>query len=119
MAEKEYIEREAALRAILGEPPDAHYPSWYAGTIEKIPAADVVPRTEVEELQDLLDAAIAGQKTLQRALADARSEAVWLLKSDGSGVCGRCGQHQKNVWDQNSYQPFCGKCGARMTGVDE
>lgn len=42
MNEKEYIERNAALNAILGEPPDAHYPSWYAGKIEEIPAADVV-----------------------------------------------------------------------------
>lgn len=42
MDKKEYIERGAALNAIMGEPPDAHYPSWYAGTIEKIPASDVV-----------------------------------------------------------------------------
>lgn len=37
MVEKEYIERDAAIREILGEPPDAHYPSWYAGKIEEIP----------------------------------------------------------------------------------
>lgn len=42
MAEKEYIERDVALNAIMCEPPDAHYPSWYAGKIEEIPAADVV-----------------------------------------------------------------------------
>lgn len=39
---KEYIDREAALRAILGQPPDAHYPGWYADSIKEIPAADVV-----------------------------------------------------------------------------
>lgn len=38
----EYIEREAAIRKINGEFPDAHYPSWYAALIEEIPAADVV-----------------------------------------------------------------------------
>ena len=42
MADKEYIERNAALNAILGAPPDVHYPSWYAGKIEEISAADVV-----------------------------------------------------------------------------
>lgn len=39
--DEEYIDREAALRAILGQPPDAHYPGWYADSIKGIPAADV------------------------------------------------------------------------------
>lgn len=39
----EYIEKQAALDAILREPPDAHYPSWYAAKIKVLPAADVVP----------------------------------------------------------------------------
>ena len=39
----EYIEKQAALDAILREPPDAHYPSWYAERIKALPAADVVP----------------------------------------------------------------------------
>lgn len=38
-----YIEREAALHAILGEPTESHYPSWYAERIKALPAADVVP----------------------------------------------------------------------------
>ena len=42
MAEKEYIERGAAMDAILKQPPDAHYPEWYARDIREIPAADVV-----------------------------------------------------------------------------
>lgn len=37
----EYIEREAAIEAIMSEPPDAHYPQWYAEKIKSIPAADV------------------------------------------------------------------------------
>ena len=41
--DKKYIDRDAALRAILGQPPDAHYPGWYADSIKEIPAADVVP----------------------------------------------------------------------------
>lgn len=39
----EFVSRETVLRDILCEPPDAHYPSWYAEKIAKIPAADVVP----------------------------------------------------------------------------
>lgn len=39
----EYIKREAAIEEIIGEPPYAHYPSWYAEKIKAIPAADVTP----------------------------------------------------------------------------
>ena len=39
----EYMEREAAIEAIMCEPPDAHYPQWYADKIKSIPAADVAP----------------------------------------------------------------------------
>ena len=39
----EYIEREAAYKTIMGEPPDAHYPQWYADKILSIPVADVAP----------------------------------------------------------------------------
>lgn len=41
---KEYIEREAAIEAIMSEPPDAHYPQWYVDKIKSIPAADVARR---------------------------------------------------------------------------
>ena len=40
---KEYIEREAAIEAIMSDPPDAHYPQWYVDKIKSIPAADVAP----------------------------------------------------------------------------
>ena len=39
----EYIEQEAAIESIMSEPPDAHYPHWYADKIKAIPAADVAP----------------------------------------------------------------------------
>lgn len=39
---KEYIEREAAIDAIMSDPPDAHYPSWYIDRIKTLSAADVV-----------------------------------------------------------------------------
>ena len=39
----EYIKREAAIEAIMSDPPDAHYPQWYVDKIKSIPAADVAP----------------------------------------------------------------------------
>ena len=39
----EYIARESAIEAIMSDPPDAHYQSWYAEKINEIPAADVEP----------------------------------------------------------------------------
>ena len=39
----ECIEREAAIATIISDPPDAHYPQWYADKINAIPAADVAP----------------------------------------------------------------------------
>ena len=39
----EYIDREAAIEVIMSEPPDAHYPQWYADKIKAISAADVAP----------------------------------------------------------------------------
>ena len=39
----EYISREAAISAIIGAHPDAHYPDWYAAILAKLPAADVAP----------------------------------------------------------------------------
>lgn len=39
-----------------------------------IPTADVVPKSEVEALKEKLDATIAGQETLQKALVNAKGE---------------------------------------------
>ena len=33
------ISRQAAIDAIMGQPPELHYPSWYAAQIEKLPSA--------------------------------------------------------------------------------
>jgi hypothetical protein len=32
------ISRQAAMDAIMGEPTDAHYPSWYAERLEHLPS---------------------------------------------------------------------------------
>lgn len=33
------IDRQEAIDAIMGEPPEAHYPSWYAEIIQNLPSA--------------------------------------------------------------------------------
>ena len=33
------ISRQQAIDAIMGQPPEPHYPSWYAAQIEKLPSA--------------------------------------------------------------------------------
>ena len=42
------ISRQAAIDAIMGEPTDAHYPSWYAERLEQLPSAqpEVIRCTE-------------------------------------------------------------------------
>ena len=47
----EYIERESAIEAIMSDPPDAHYPSWYIDRIKTLSAADVA---EVVRCKDCL-----------------------------------------------------------------
>lgn len=39
----------------------------------------------------------------------------WKLNKDGSGTCDQCGRTQKNIWDYDNYQNYCGCCGAKMS----
>ena len=88
----EYIEREAALRAILGEPPDAHYPNWYAERIKALPAADVAPVVC----------------------------AKWAHIGGDEFCCTNCGSviSTEGSWEKPT-QKHCGECGARMNGGAE
>ena len=40
----------------------------------------------------------------------------WTLNHDGSGTCSECGITQSAIWDCDSWQNFCGHCGADMRG---
>ncbi|MEE1163505.1 MAG: hypothetical protein UHU21_07410 [Lachnospiraceae bacterium] len=46
------ISRQAAILAITGEPPEAHYPSWYAERIKSLPSA---PSAEAEQVTGKLN----------------------------------------------------------------
>jgi hypothetical protein len=48
-----------------------------------------------------------------------QSEGEWTFHKDGSGTCDQCGTTQKNVWDMDNYQSYCGHCGAKMKGGAE
>ena len=45
------ISRQAAIDAIMGQPPEPHYPSWYAAQIEKLSAVQplVIHCTDCED----------------------------------------------------------------------
>jgi rubrerythrin len=86
---KEYIDREAAFRAILGQPPDAHYPGWYADSIKEIPAADVAPVVHGE----------------------------WISDGDGYCWCYKCSVcGWEDGYPFNDRHKFCPNCGAKMDG---
>lgn len=43
--------------------------------------------------------------------------AKWKLNKSGSGTCSNCKKTQKNVWDYDGWQSYCGCCGAKMIGL--
>lgn len=90
----EYIEREASIAELRKVP--AYF---YSGDISygiQI-AIDLItkqPTTDVAEVR----------------------HGTWKLHKDGSGTCDQCGGTARNVWDYDSWQNYCGRCGARMDG---
>ena len=51
------ISRQAAIDAIMGEPTDAHYPSWYAVRLEQLPSAQPEPCEDAVSREAVLDKA--------------------------------------------------------------
>ena len=70
MGETDTISRQAALDAIMGQPPEPHYPSWYAAQIEKLPSAQ--PATNCSEIPNGSDDTIS-----RRAAIDALWKALY------------------------------------------
>ena len=116
----EYIEKETAIAIIMGEPPDAHYPHWYADKIKAIPAADVAP---VRHGRWILEA------------HDERVNYRWNVTAE----CSECCDEQKEIWagffpnvpppiardvalvsaESVKLSNYCPNCGAKMDGVEE
>lgn len=36
---RDLIDRQTAIEAVMGQPPEPHYPSWYADQIKELPSA--------------------------------------------------------------------------------
>ena len=92
----EYIKREEAIATIMSDPPDAHYPHWYADKINAIPAADVVPVRHGRWIEP------------SRLYYGAKQYECSLCCSD-------------TFWKKHSITekyPHCPNCGAKMDGGD-
>lgn len=86
----DYISREAAINAVLSEPPEAHYPDWYAAILKDLPAADVEPVRH-------------GEWRLVRRMA-----------ACGEYECSVCGRIETfGCFNKPENNPYC-HCGARM-----
>lgn len=85
-----YINREAAMRTVLGESTDTHYPEWYSSILMELPTADVAPvvhgRWNADET-----CSVCGEKSTEGLDAT-----KW------------------NYWFPN----YCPNCGAKMDGGD-
>lgn len=40
----------------------------------------------------------------------------WILHDNGDATCDQCHRWQKDIWDFDTWQNFCGHCGADMRG---
>lgn len=92
----EYITKEAALDAILREPPEAHYPEWYAAKIKALPAADVVPVVHAKWIHTKTE------------------EDDW-GHSFHHWHCPVCGWFEGS--NPEGARKYCSGCGAKMKGV--
>ena len=57
--------------------------------------------------EDLADHLIANGVTVQK-------HGRWKLNKSGSGTCSECHRTQNDVWDYDTWQRYCGSCGAKM-----
>ena len=69
------ISRQAAIDAIIGQPPEPHYPSWYAAQIEKLPAAQ--PQTSMLTVECKLD-----DEELAKAIEEVKKANLELIAAE-------------------------------------
>ena len=61
MKKDDTISRQDAINTIMGQPPEPHYPSWYAEQIKKLPSAQ--PEGWLEQNKDkILQAGMEGRE---------------------------------------------------------
>ena len=132
--QKDLISRQMAVDTIMGQPPEPHYPSWYAAQIEGLPPAQV----DLSEYSDKL-----WKSAYERGKAEAqdkcthehfplqynyvsddcdisecpwrtvRKQGHWIISSDGYyPYCSECKVEPKS----GEMTDFCPFCGADMRG---
>ena len=89
---EKYINQIVAIDTILKNPPDAHYPSWFAAQIADLPAADVV---EV----------VHGEWVWKELCGEVGYMLVCSECEESEGACVRF--------------DYCPNCGAKMDGGQE
>jgi len=82
------ISRQAAIEKILGQPPEPHYPSWYAEQIKELPSAG--PKT--------------GKWERHYSRPNVYADLLW--------HCSECGYRSSDNWADKFN--FCPNCGADM-----
>ena len=75
MTKDDLISRQAAIDAVMGQPPEPHYPSWYAVQIEKLPAAQ--PQTSMLTVECKLD-----DEELAKAIEEVKKANLELIAAE-------------------------------------
>ncbi len=103
---KKYIELEVAKQAIMG---------YIAGhTVSKFPTSELCRASRMGA-----EGAMYELELVPAADVEEVRHGEWVLHKDGSGTCSHCKTRQKNIWDFDNMQNYCGHCGAKMDGKRE
>lgn len=93
------IDADALKERIMGEPPDAHYPSYYADMVDAAPTLDVQPVRRGE----------------WRYVNYQTDKTTWIT---GEFICRKCGKSMPRHMGDNPPD-YCQHCGADMRKVSE
>lgn len=108
---KEYIEREAAKRAIMSQYLNRANKTKYADVIDAVPAADVVPVVHGHKVTH--NRPIAGHWVSGELDGgwDGMAGRVWVPPIENNPVdyCSECGKRL-----DDTFQKYCPNCGATM-----
>ena len=108
------ISRQDAIEAIMGEPTDAHYPSWYAQRIKSLPSQEpntkciAQIRIDRDDMEDLVNGII--EKIAEPKIGK------WVWDDKGYFHCDQCG---KKPNDQTRVTNFCPNCGSFNGGEED
>ena len=119
----ELIGKQIAIETILGQPPELHYPSWYAAQIEKLPPAP--PEYLAEQAGILVTDAdtISRKAAIEPPSQPKRIKGRWISSDAIFGgepfYCSECGENTRDTVMGKPRWNFCPNCGADMREVTE